>query len=175
MALGRFAPSAPDEVDTQYPRCLPLTVSSVRQQDTCSRNLTLRPIDDQCVLLVDKNTEHVYVPPSALTAGGTATDLRTLLNGEDLLSKTQALRLSTVDADGWPRAAVLSAGEVLALPNNRLRFVKPTQTCWARRAESLFRTRCVGTFSPITRTSREGSQPRKIRRLGKKYSVNWIG
>jgi hypothetical protein len=69
------------------------------------------------------NTEHVYVPPSVLTAGGTPTDLRTLLNGEDLLSKTQALRLSTVDADGWPRAAVLSAGEVLALPNNRLRFV----------------------------------------------------
>ena len=53
MALGRFAPSAPDEVDKQYPRCLPLTVSSVRQQDTCSRNLTLRLIDDQCVLLVD--------------------------------------------------------------------------------------------------------------------------
>ena len=62
------------------------------------------------------NTEHVYAPPSVLTAGGTPTDLRTLLNGEDLLSKTQALRLSTVGADGWPRAAVLSAGEVLALP-----------------------------------------------------------
>ena len=53
VALRRFAPSAPDEVDKQYPRCLPLTVSSVRQQDICSRNLTLRPIDDQWVLLVD--------------------------------------------------------------------------------------------------------------------------
>ena len=26
------------------------------------------------------NTEHVYAPPSVLTAGGTPTDLRTLLN-----------------------------------------------------------------------------------------------
>ena len=46
------------------------------------------------------NTEHVYVPPSILTAGGTPTDSRTLLNGEDLLSKTQALRLSTSDSRG---------------------------------------------------------------------------
>jgi hypothetical protein len=44
------------------------------------------------------------------------------LNGEDLVSKTQALRLSTVDADGWPKAALLSAGDVLAVPNGRLRF-----------------------------------------------------
>jgi hypothetical protein len=44
------------------------------------------------------------------------------LNGEDLLSKMQALRLSTVDTDGWPKAALLSAGDVLALPNGRFRF-----------------------------------------------------
>jgi Pyridoxamine 5'-phosphate oxidase len=44
------------------------------------------------------------------------------LNGEELLSKTQALRLSTVDAEGWPHAALLSAGDTLALPNGRIRF-----------------------------------------------------
>jgi hypothetical protein len=37
------------------------------------------------------------------------------LDGEDLLAKTQAVRLSTVDADGWPRAALLSAGDTLML------------------------------------------------------------
>ena len=44
------------------------------------------------------------------------------LNGESLLSKTQALHLLTVDAEGWPHAALLSAGDILALPTGRLRF-----------------------------------------------------
>src|SRR5690242_11958703 len=35
------------------------------------------------------------------------------------------------------------------------------------------RTLCAVTFSPITRTSGRGSQPRRIRKLGKKYSANW--
>lgn len=33
-----------------------------------------------------------------------------------------ALRLSTVDADGWPHAALLNAGEILALPGGRIRL-----------------------------------------------------
>jgi hypothetical protein len=44
------------------------------------------------------------------------------LDGTDLLAKTQALRLSTIDADGWPHAALLSAGDMLALPSGRIRF-----------------------------------------------------
>ena len=44
------------------------------------------------------------------------------LDGEDLLAKTQALRLSTVDADGWPHAALLRAGDILVLPGGRIRF-----------------------------------------------------
>ena len=44
------------------------------------------------------------------------------LNGEKLLSKTQALRIATVSTDGSPHASLLSAGDAVALPNNRLRF-----------------------------------------------------
>jgi hypothetical protein len=48
------------------------------------------------------------------------------LNGEDLLSKTQALRLTTIDADRSPKAALLSAGDVVALPNGRLCLAMPS-------------------------------------------------
>src|SRR5436309_13005245 len=66
--------------------------------------------------------EKVYAPPRVLSANEIPAGVLNYLNGEDLLSKTQALRLSTVDADGWPRAALLGAGDVLALPTGRLRF-----------------------------------------------------
>jgi hypothetical protein len=45
------------------------------------------------------------------------------LDGNDLLAKTQSLRLSTVDAEGWPHALLLSAGDMLAAPSGRIRFV----------------------------------------------------
>jgi hypothetical protein len=67
-------------------------------------------------------TEHVYTPPRTMPANEIPAGVLSFLNGEDLLSKTQALRLSTVDADGWPQAALLSSGDVLALPDGRLRF-----------------------------------------------------
>ena len=67
-------------------------------------------------------TEHVYSPPRTLPAHDLPAGVRRFLDGEDLLSKTQALRLSTVDAEGWPHAALLSAGDVLALPNGRIRL-----------------------------------------------------
>jgi hypothetical protein len=69
------------------------------------------------------NSEDVYTPPRVVPARVVPASVRNLLNGEDLLSKTQAVRLSTVDADAWPHAAVLSAGKVLVLPNERIRFV----------------------------------------------------
>jgi hypothetical protein len=68
------------------------------------------------------NIGHVYTPPRMIPADEIPAGVLSFLNGEDLLSKTQALRLSTVDAEGWPKAALLSAGDVLALPNGRLRF-----------------------------------------------------
>jgi hypothetical protein len=45
------------------------------------------------------------------------------LDGSDLLAKTQAVRLSTVDEKGWPRASLLSAGDMLALPGGLVRFL----------------------------------------------------
>jgi len=66
--------------------------------------------------------ENVYAPPRVLSANDIPAGVLNYLNGEDLLSKTQALRLTTVDPDGWPKAALLSPGDVLALPNGRLRF-----------------------------------------------------
>jgi hypothetical protein len=66
--------------------------------------------------------ENVYAPPRVLSANDIPAGVLNYLNGADLLSKTQALRLTTVDADGWPKAALLTPGDVLALPNGRFRF-----------------------------------------------------
>jgi hypothetical protein len=43
-------------------------------------------------------------------------------NGEDLLVKNQAIRLSTVDADGWSRVSLLSVGEIVFRPDEGFRF-----------------------------------------------------
>jgi hypothetical protein len=48
--------------------------------------------------------------------------LQQYLDGTGLLDKTQALRLATVDAAGWPHAALLSAGDALAVSAQALRF-----------------------------------------------------
>ena len=63
--------------------------------------------------------------PNVRTLAGLPASLQNFLNGEDLLSKTQAIRLTTIDADGWPQAALLTAGDVLILPDGRLRFAIP--------------------------------------------------
>ena len=75
--------------------------------------------------------EHVYTPPHALSAKAIPAVVAQYLNGEDLLSKMQALRLSTLDAAGWPHAALLSAGDMLALPNGRIRFALFPQSSMA--------------------------------------------
>jgi hypothetical protein len=67
--------------------------------------------------------EHVYSPPREDATATIPAAVAAYLNGENLLAKTQALRLSTVDAAGWPHAALLSAGDMLALPSGRIRFV----------------------------------------------------
>jgi len=68
------------------------------------------------------DAEQAFTPPHVLSGNAIPTDVLNYLNGEDLLSKTQALCLSTVDPDGWPKTALLSAGEVLALSNRYLSF-----------------------------------------------------
>src|SRR5271154_6664408 len=66
--------------------------------------------------------EHVYTPPQA-AAGAAPDEVKHFLDGSDLPAKTQALRLSTVDEDGWPHASLLSAGDVIMRPSGRVRFV----------------------------------------------------
>jgi len=65
-------------------------------------------------------TEHGYTP--AVTASAMPPAMARYLDGTDLLAKTQALRLSTVDATGWPHAALLSAGDAVVLPSGQIRF-----------------------------------------------------
>jgi hypothetical protein len=67
--------------------------------------------------------EHAYAPPRRMPASEIPPGILSFLDGDNLSSKPlQALRLSTVDAEGWPHAALLSAGDVLALPDGRMRF-----------------------------------------------------
>lgn len=68
-------------------------------------------------------SQHAYSPPRVAAAHTMPAEVARYLDGADLLAKTQALRLSTVDASGWPHAALLSAGDMLALPSGHLRFV----------------------------------------------------
>ena len=67
------------------------------------------------------DTAHAYTP--AEMSATLPAQVARYLDGNDLLAKTQALRLSTVDAEGWPHASLLSAGDMLALPSGRIRFV----------------------------------------------------
>ena len=76
------------------------------------------------------DAEHAYIPPRS-EAQQLPEALLRYLDGSDLLHKTQALRLSTVDANGWPRAALLSAGDALAISPQRLRFALFAQSTTA--------------------------------------------
>jgi hypothetical protein len=70
-----------------------------------------------------EEANHVYVPPPHTNAGQIPDALVSYLDGNDLANKVgSALRLSTVDSDGWPHAALLSPGEVLALDSRRIRI-----------------------------------------------------
>jgi hypothetical protein len=67
--------------------------------------------------------EHVYKPLPHTASTGLPASVARYLDGTDLLEKTQALRLSTVDPAGWPHAALLSAGDMVAMPSGSIRFV----------------------------------------------------
>jgi hypothetical protein len=70
-----------------------------------------------------EESDYVYQPPRAIPADEIPGPIVDFLNGEDLESKASlALRLSTVDAEGWPHACLLSAGDMLALPGGRIRL-----------------------------------------------------
>ena len=66
---------------------------------------------------------HTYIRPDTASTTALPAQVAGYLDGTDLLAKTQALRISTVDAEGWPHASLLSAGDMLAMPSGRIRFV----------------------------------------------------
>jgi hypothetical protein len=66
---------------------------------------------------------HAYTPPEKTGSTALPEQVARYLDGNDLAAKTQALRISTVDAEGWPHASLLSVGDMLALPSGRIRFV----------------------------------------------------
>jgi hypothetical protein len=72
--------------------------------------------------------QSIYTAPRVSATREVPASVKSYLNGEDLLEKQQAVRLSTVNADGWGNAAVLSAGEVLVLPDGRVRFAMYPQS-----------------------------------------------
>jgi hypothetical protein len=69
------------------------------------------------------NVAHAYTPPETTGSTGLPAQVARYLDGNDLLAKTQALRISTVDDKGWAHASLLSAGDMLAMPSGRIRFV----------------------------------------------------
>ena len=66
--------------------------------------------------------EHRHTPARETTTSEVPAEVARYLDGTDLLAKTQALRLSTIDAAGWPHASLLSAGDMvnaLAMASSR--------------------------------------------------------
>jgi hypothetical protein len=59
------------------------------------------------------NAAHAYTPPEKTGSTALPEQVDRYLDGNDLAAKTQALRISTVDAEGWPHASLLSAGDML--------------------------------------------------------------
>jgi hypothetical protein len=67
-----------------------------------------------------KEAEHSYTGPT--TSREIPDGVKRYLDGDGLPAKTQALRLSTVNSDGWPHAALLSAGDMVIMPSGRVRL-----------------------------------------------------
>ena len=69
------------------------------------------------------SVDHQYTPPRIADVAMIPDGVASYLNGSELLSKSQAVRLATVDEDGWPHASLLSAGDMLVPTAQHLRFV----------------------------------------------------
>jgi Pyridoxamine 5''-phosphate oxidase. len=69
------------------------------------------------------DTAHTYIRPDTASTTALPAQVAGYLDGANLLAKTQALRISTVDAEGWPHASLLSVGDMLAMPSGRIRFI----------------------------------------------------
>jgi hypothetical protein len=70
------------------------------------------------------DSNDIYHPPQHISSTALPDEIVEFLDGENLDRKTsQALRLSTVDERGWPHAAMLSAGDIIALDHSRIGIV----------------------------------------------------
>jgi hypothetical protein len=78
--------------------------------------------------LTINEAKHVYTPTREAAAGALPPEIANYLDGKNLLAKNQALRLSTINASGWPHAALLSVGEIIAMPSACLRFLMFAQS-----------------------------------------------
>lgn len=68
------------------------------------------------------NSNHPYHPPTEVPSVPPA--LREYLDGNDLRGRIgEAIGLTTVDAQGWPHAALISVGEIVAINQRQLRLV----------------------------------------------------
>jgi len=89
------------------PTCMPGTDSS-------------RPTQTEMENYVS-DSDQVYQPPKRIATAFMPDEILDFLNGKDLDRKlSQAVRLSTIGEDGWPHAAMLSAGEMLALDSSEI-------------------------------------------------------
>lgn len=79
-----------------------------------------------------REAEHTYKPLPHVASRTMPAAVAGYLDGSDLLKKTQAPRLSTIDAAGWPHAALLSAGDMVALPSERIRSALFPQSTTAK-------------------------------------------
>src|SRR5260370_32868628 len=62
------------------------------------------------------NSDQFDQPPKEIATAFMPDDILDFLNGKNFDRKlSEAVRISTVSEQGWPHAAMLSAGEVLAL------------------------------------------------------------
>ena len=62
------------------------------------------------------DSDQVYQPPKRIATAFMPDEILDFLNGKDLDRKlSQVVRLSTISEEGWPHAAMLSVGEMLAL------------------------------------------------------------
>jgi hypothetical protein len=67
------------------------------------------------------DSNQIYQPPRRIATAFMPDEILDFLNGKDLDRKlSQAVRISTVSEEGWPHAAMLSAGEMLALDKSEV-------------------------------------------------------
>jgi hypothetical protein len=70
------------------------------------------------------DSDQIYQHPKPIATSFMPEEIFDFLNGNDLDRKlSEAVRISTVSEDGWPHAAMLSAGEMLALDASEIAMV----------------------------------------------------